>query len=48
MGLLPAQVWAMTPLDTDLLITGWNEAQGDQMPAAPTMEEMDDLIRRYG
>jgi len=48
MGLLPAQVWAMTPLDTDLLIGGWNSAQGDQMPDAPTIDEFDELVRRYG
>ena len=49
MGFLPAQVWGMTPKDTDLLVSGWNDAQqGDGMPPAPSMEEFDDLVRRYG
>lgn len=49
MGFLPLQVWGMTPKETDLLIEGWNQAQaGDGMPAAPTMEEFDELVRRYG
>lgn len=49
MGRLPAEVRAMTPKETDLLIEGWNDAQGgDAGPAAPTDDEYEALVRRYG
>lgn len=48
MGRLPAEVRAMTPAETDLLIKGWNDAQGSQMPDAPTAEEYHELVAKYG
>lgn len=48
MGRLPAEVRAMTPKETDLLIEGWNAAQGGDGPPAPTDAEYEELVRRYG
>lgn len=48
MNLTPAVVRAMTPEETDLLIAGWNAAHGDGGPAAPTHDEYEDLVKRYG
>ncbi|PYE80813.1 hypothetical protein DFP88_11123 [Pseudoroseicyclus aestuarii] len=48
MGRLPAEMRALTPAETALLVTAWNEAQGEgPLPAAPTAAQMDDLKRRY-
>lgn len=48
MGRLPAEVRAMTPADTDLLIAGWNDAHAGDSVQAPTIEEYEELVRRYG
>lgn len=49
MGRLPAEVRAMTPKETDLLVEGWNAAQGDDAgPAAPSDAEYEELVRAYG
>lgn len=48
MGLRPAEVRAMTPDETQLLIDGWNAAQQDGGPVAPTDAEYEDLVKRYG
>ncbi len=40
----------MTPWETDLLVQAWNEAQdaaSDEV-APPSIEDYDDLVRRYG
>lgn len=49
MGFLPAEVWAMTPLDTYALIGAWNDAQDAQSgKVAPmTLEQLEDLERQY-
>lgn len=47
MGRLPAEVRAMTPEETALLVAGWNAAQGSSMPDAPTVDELQDLKARY-
>lgn len=46
----PAIVRAMTPDETGLLIAGWNEAQkaASGEVAAPTRDQVEDLIARYG
>jgi len=38
----------MTPDETGLLVAGWNEAQRGSMPAAPTLDEYEALVARYG
>jgi hypothetical protein len=49
MGRLPAEVRALTPKETDLLIEGWNAAnEADTGPAAPTDAEYEELVRKYG
>ena len=49
MGRLPAEVRAMTPAETDLLVSGWNEAQasarGDVAPMS--VERLQELKDRY-
>lgn len=47
MQLLPEQVRAMTPAETDLLVQGWNEAQADHTPA-PTDAEYEELVATFG
>ena len=48
MGRLPAEVRAMTPRETALLVQGWNEAQaGDGAPPAMTMDRFDELREMY-
>lgn len=49
MGRLPAEVRAMTPAETELLVRAWNEANsGSDMPDAPTADEYEELVRQYG
>jgi len=48
MGRLPAELRAMTPEETDLLIAGWNEAQAGDKVQPPTDEEYEELVKRYG
>jgi len=48
MGRLPAEIWAMTPADTDFLCEAWNAEQGDQGPAAPTDDEYEALLAAHG
>jgi len=50
MGLRPADVRAMTPDETNLLIEGWNEAQAAQSGEveAPSDAEYEALVARYG
>lgn len=48
MGRLPAEIRALTPWETAELIEAWNEAQGGDEPAAPTLEDYDALVARYG
>jgi len=45
-----AEARAMTPEETSLLIEGWNAAQAAASGEveAPTREQVDDLIARYG
>lgn len=49
MGRLPAEVRAMTPAETALLVRGWNEAQeassGKTQPMSP--ERFAELKKRY-
>jgi hypothetical protein len=47
MGRVPAEVWAMTPADTALLVEGWNAAQGGDMPKAMSRERLEELKARY-
>lgn len=46
----PADVRAMTPDETNLLIEGWNEAQEAQSGEvkAPSDAEYEALVARYG
>lgn len=50
MGRTPAEVRAMTPDETVLLVTGWNAAQKDAAGsvAAPTDAEYEALVQEYG
>lgn len=48
MGRLPAEVRTMTPAETSILIAAWNEAQQGDEPAAPTADEMAELVKNYG
>lgn len=48
MGRLPAEIRAMTPAETDMLIAAWNEAQQGDDVAPPSSEDYDDLVRKYG
>lgn len=49
MGRLPAEVRAMTPAETTILIQGWNEAHadGDALPS-DIGDTYDELIEKYG
>lgn len=50
LGRLPSEILHMTPWETDLLVQAWNEAQdaaSDEV-APPSIEDYDDLVRRYG
>lgn len=47
-GRLPGEIWALTPAQTDELVTAWNDAQAGDQLAAPTPEEYDTLVARYG
>lgn len=47
MQMTPAQVRAMTPEETGLIVSGWNQAQSGSV-AAPTDEEFEALVERYG
>lgn len=50
MGLLPEQVWQMTPRDTDLLVEGWNKAQAGKSgpPPAMSVERLEELEKLHG
>lgn len=48
MGWTPADVRALTPADTALLIEGWNEAHGEGGDAYPTRAEHEELMAKYG
>lgn len=48
MGYTPAEVRAMTPADTVLLIRGWNEAHETDDVAPMTADEFEDLVAKYG
>lgn len=50
MGLKPAEVRAMTPDETNLLIEGWNAAQAEASGEvqAPTDAEYEALVELYG
>lgn len=45
---MPAEVRAMTPAETTLLIEGWNAAQQSSQPQAPSDAEYEELVRKYG
>lgn len=49
MGKMPAEVRAMTPEETELLISGWNEAQaaGSDTPPPMTPDRLAELEARY-
>lgn len=49
MGRLPAEVRAMTPEETVLLVAGWNAAQQEQSgnPAPMSWDRLQELKRRY-
>ena len=46
----PAEVWAMTPDEMNLLVEGWNAAQAEQSGEveAPSDEEYEALVAKYG
>lgn len=50
MGRLPAEVRALTPRETGLLVEAWNEAQraasGEVAP--PSDEQFEALVAKYG
>lgn len=50
MGRLPAEIRAMTPLETIELIESWNAAQraASGKVEAPTQAEFEDLVAKYG
>lgn len=48
MGRLPAEVRALTPIETFELIEAWNAAQAGDEIAPPTADEFEDLVARYG
>lgn len=45
---MPAEIRALTPWETAELVEAWNAAQHGDEPAAPTVEEYDALVARYG
>ncbi len=48
MGRLPAEIRALTPEETDLLVAAWNAAQnGGDMPRAMSRDRLDELKRQY-
>ena len=49
-GLKPEELRDMIPLDWFLVFEGWNDAHGPQKPGAnaPSLEDVQDLVRRYG
>lgn len=47
-GRLPAEVRALTPAETVLLIEAWNEAQAGDAVQPPTEDEYEQLVKRYG
>lgn len=48
MGRTPAEVRAMTPAETALMVEGWNAANGeDKGPAPMTYERLQELKRLY-
>jgi hypothetical protein len=48
MGRLPAEVRALTPCETFELVEAWNAANAGDVVAAPTSDEFDELVGRYG
>lgn len=48
MGRLPAEVWALTPADTVLLVEAFNAAQKRDDVEPPSRAEYEELVRRYG
>lgn len=48
MGRVPAEVRALTPIETFELVEAWNAAQASDEVAPPSADEFDDLVRRYG
>jgi len=48
MGRLPAEVRALTPCETFEMVEAWNAANAGDVVAAPTSDEFDELVGRYG
>lgn len=48
MGHLPRDIWALQPWECDELILGWNESQAGDAVAAPSPEDYDALVAKYG
>jgi hypothetical protein len=48
MGRLPAEIRALSPLETFELVEAWNAVNASDEVDAPTADEFDDLVRRYG
>ena len=49
MGRLPAEVRALTPAETTILIHAWNEANaGDDALPSDIGDTYDELVEKYG
>lgn len=48
MGRLPAEIRALTPLETFEMVEAWNAANAGDQVDAPTSEEFEDLVAKYG
>ena len=48
MGRLPAEVRAMTPEETSLLVAGWNEAHSTGTVEPMTAERTAELMAQHG
>lgn len=48
MGHLPSDFRAMTPRDWGLRVEAWNAANNPNAVSAPTQDQFDDLVSKYG
>lgn len=48
MGRLPAEIRALTPAETELVVRAWNAAQAGDGPAPPSEAQYEELVARYG
>jgi hypothetical protein len=47
LGRSPAEIRALTPAETALMVESWNAAQAGDQVAAPSLDEYEELVSRY-